>query len=72
MAQTETDTKFGLGVNGYDLIVLECAEQITAVGTRESQQRVWAHEVPAGLWEEMPCPRTKCLVWYMEYRGSIW
>lgn len=37
MAQTETDTKFGLGVNGYDLVVLECAGQITAVGTRESQ-----------------------------------
>ena len=25
MVQTETGTKFVLGVNGYDLIVLECA-----------------------------------------------
>lgn len=72
MAQTETDTKFVWGVNGFDLIVLECAGQITAVGTRESQQRVWAPEVPAGLWEEMRCVRIKRLVRHMEIKGSVW
>lgn len=44
-----TDSKSGLGVNGFDLIVLESAEQITAVSTRESQQRGWAPEIPARL-----------------------
>jgi len=48
-AQTETDARFVLGVNVYDLVALDSARQITAVSTRESQQRVWAPEVPARL-----------------------
>lgn len=38
MAQTNTETKLVLGVNGYGLVVIECAGQITAVNTRESQK----------------------------------
>lgn len=36
MAQTKTDTKLVLSVNGYGLVVLECAGQIIEVNTRES------------------------------------
>lgn len=71
MSQTETDIKFGLGVNAYDLIVLECARQVSALSTRESQQRAWAPEVPARLWKEMHHVRAKRLVWHMEIKGSI-
>lgn len=72
MAQTKTDTKLVLGVDVYDLVVLECAGQITAVNTRESQKIVWAPEVPARFWEGMHCVRTKPSVWHMEIKGSIW